>query len=137
MTELPKQSIDDPITAPFWEGALRNELMLQKCNSCGTYQFYPRPFCLKCESDTIGWVRASGNGTVYSLTVVRIEVSAELPPPYVVAIIQLDEGPRMLATLRGKNCKNGDRVRVVWRERGNAPPLPEFAIIDGAETGKR
>jgi len=77
----------------------------------------------------VEWVRALGTGTVYSMTTVHQRVSDEFVPPYIVAIVELDEGPRMLTNIIGKSCQIGDRVRVVWRERPDAPPLPVFEPV--------
>jgi uncharacterized protein len=116
----------DALSAPFWDAAARHEFVLQRCNSCGHYQFYPRPFCLECESDDVSWVAASGTGTVYSQTTVHLQVAPEFQPPYTVALVELDEGPRMLGTVVNGQTNIGDRVRVTWKERENAPPLPIF-----------
>ena len=116
---------DDPTTAPFWEGALLHELRIQRCVSCGQHQFYPRPFCLRCDG-VLEWVRASGAARVYSVTTVRLPVEPEMPPPYVVAIVELEEGPRMLTQLMHATSTIGDRVRLTWREREGAAPLPVF-----------
>ncbi len=117
----------DALTAPFWEGARRHELLLQRCGGCGTHQFYPRPFCLDCLSDDVEWVPASGQGEIYALTTVRIQTAPEFEPPYAVALVQLDEGPRMLGRLPDPDtCRIGSRVHVDWHDRGDEPPLPQF-----------
>jgi uncharacterized OB-fold protein len=56
----------------------------------------------------------------------------DLPPPYVVAVVALDEGPRMTVSLVGKPCRIGDRVRVTWREREGQPALPAFELEDAS-----
>lgn len=117
----------DPLTAPFWEAAGRHELVLQHCGDCGHWQFYPRPFCLACLSDNVGWQPASGTGTVYSQTTVHIQIAPEFTPPYTVAVVELDEGPRMTATIVNGETSIGERVRIAWQERDDAPPLPVFA----------
>ncbi|MGD1215402.1 MAG: OB-fold domain-containing protein [Terriglobales bacterium] len=119
----------DPITAPFWEAAARRRLLIQRCRDCGVHQFYPRPFCLKCQSELVEWVEAAGTATIYSLTTVRVAVSPEFHPPYRVAVVQLDEGPRMLTNIIGGECRIGERVRVQWKERPDAPPLPVFEPV--------
>jgi uncharacterized OB-fold protein len=116
----------DPLSAPFWEAAQQRKLIIQRCRSCGGSQFYPRPFCLTCQSDAVDWVDALGTGAVYSVTTVRVNVRPELSPPYQVAIVELDEGPRMLAAIVGGECRIGDRVEVGWQERIHGPPLPVF-----------
>ncbi len=115
----------DPITAPFWDAATREELLVQRCTACGHHQFYPRRFCLECSSEAVEWVRARGTGTVYSQTTVHVQIATEFEPPYVAALVELDEGPRLLTNLEGP-CAIGDRVAVRWRERQGLPPLPVF-----------
>jgi uncharacterized OB-fold protein len=100
--------------------------VVQRCATCGAHQFYPRPFCLTCSSLVLEWVGVSGSATVYSKTTVRIPVIEELAPPYVVAIVTLDEGPRLTTNLVGDEPEIGDQVTVTWRERTGLPPLPVF-----------
>ncbi|WP_280824489.1 Zn-ribbon domain-containing OB-fold protein [Pseudaminobacter soli (ex Li et al. 2025)] len=116
----------DPTTEPFWQACLEGRLIVQRCESCGVHQFYPRPFCLSCESGALEWVDASGTGTIYSLTTVRIPVSEELVPPYLLALVDLDEGPRLLTNIEAAQACIGDRVAVAWRARDGLPPLPVF-----------
>ena len=118
----------DTFTIPFWNAAERGELLIQRCEACGTYQFYPRAFCLSCDAKSPKWVRASGIAKVVSQTAVRIAVTTEWEPPYVVAIVQLEEGPTLLTNLIGRECRIGDRVKVAWRARPNLPPFPVFAL---------
>ena len=121
----------DALTRPFWEAAREHRLILQRCTACGRYQFYPRPFCLECQSGELEWVEASGHGVVYSVTTVRMNVLPELEPPYQVAIVELEEGPRMLGGIVGGEARIGDRVEICWREREDLPPLPMFAAQGG------
>ncbi|WP_158252802.1 MULTISPECIES: Zn-ribbon domain-containing OB-fold protein [unclassified Cryobacterium] len=118
----------DPTTAHFWEAASKEQLVIQQCGVCRQYQFYPRPFCLACDSDDIGWVAASGRGTVYSQTTVHLKAAPELGlvTPYVVAVVQLEEGPRLLTNLTGEACRIGSPVQVGWRSRQGQAPVPVF-----------
>lgn len=116
----------DPLTAPFWNAAQRHELVLQRCSLCGHFQFYPRPFCLSCGAERLAWVKALGTGTVVSKTTVRLQVTPEWRPPYVVAIVRLDEGPTLLTNIVDGECGIGGKVKVTWRERADAPPFPVF-----------
>jgi uncharacterized OB-fold protein len=118
----------DALTGPFWDAARQHRLIIQRCGDCGAYQFYPRPFCLRCQSDRVAWADAGGTGEVYAVTTVRMNVIPELPPPYQVAIVELDEGPRLLGGISGGDCAIGDRVEVRWREREVLPPLPMFGV---------
>lgn len=92
----------DAVSAPFWEATTRDELLVQRCPACGAHQFYPRPFCTTC-GGTPEWVVASGRGTVHTFTVVR---QNRTPPfdamgAYPVAVVELDEGVRMMTNLVG------------------------------------
>jgi uncharacterized protein len=119
-------SFGDPMTEPFWEAASRHEYVIQRCSSCGRHQSYPRPFCIACQSDDVSWIRASGKGTIYSQTIVRVEISPERKPPYTVAIVELAEGPRVLSTIEEGPSAIGAEVEVVWSDRAGLPPLPTF-----------
>jgi len=121
-----QEAYGDPLTRPFWEAAGRRQLLIQRCSSCGSHQFYPRPFCISCESDGVQWVPAEGTGTVYTRTTVNVEIAPDLKPPYVVAVVELDEGPRLTTNLTDLELRIGDRVRVSWRDREDAPPFPVF-----------
>ena len=126
--------LEDPTTAPFWAAARQRQLVVQQCPSCGQHQFYPRPFCLACGARAMRWTPAKGTGTVYSITTVHISVLPELIPPYPVAIVQLDEGPRLTTTVVSPGARIGDRVRLAWRERLGLPPLPVFKTVDAVGT---
>jgi uncharacterized OB-fold protein len=118
--------VTDPIAEPFWRAAADHRFLLQLCTACGKHQFYPRPFCLQCGSWDINWVDACGSGTVYSFTTVRRQISPDFCPPYIVAVVELEEGPRVLTNIVDGACGIGDRVRLVWKDRDAAPPLPLF-----------
>ena len=119
----------DPTTAEFWAAARRHDLVIQRCGGCGRHQFYPRPHCLSCGSGDLAWVQAKGTATVYSMTEIHMAPSPEFAIPYVVAIVELDEGPKMMTNLVNGRCQIGDRVRLAWRAREGKPPLPVFEPI--------
>lgn len=121
-----RMQIDDPVLWPYWEGAQRRALLVQRCQACDHHQHYPRPFCLECDHDALDWVETKGQGTVHSLTTIHVQLLPELMPPYQVALIDLDEGPRLVAGIGGPPCSIGDRVTVTWRDRDGLPPLPNF-----------
>jgi uncharacterized OB-fold protein len=95
----------------FWEGLARHELWLQRCGECGELRFHPRALCPACLSAATRWVRASGRGTVYTYTVTHQNQApgfrGELP--YVLAVVELDEGVRMTTNVVG--CPP-DAVRI-------------------------
>ena len=95
----------------FWEALKRHELYVQRCRSCGTTRFYPRAVCPVDLSSDVEWVRCSGRGTVYSFTVTRQNQAPGFREelPYVLAIVELAEGPRVMTNVVG--CAP-DAVRV-------------------------
>ena len=88
-----------PETQRYWDGCKRHELWLPYCKQCDQHFFYPRPFCPRCFSWDIEWRQASGRGTVYTFAIQYRAYAPGFEPPYVTAIIQLDEGPRLLTNL--------------------------------------
>ena len=118
-------------TQPFWDGCKEGRFLLQHCNACGDDYFYPRPFCPKCWSTDVAWKEASGNGHLYTFSVVR---QNDLPPfpervPYVAAIVELDEGPRVMTNV--EECEFdaleiGMRVRVDFKAISDDVTIPVF-----------
>ena len=96
------------VSAPFWEGLKAGELRLQRCTACSRYVFYPRSVCPHCLSDRLEWQTASGRGRVYSFTIIRRAMNPAFAAdvPYVFAIVELDEGPRVTTNLI--NCAPED-----------------------------
>ena len=112
-----KRPVVDWESRAYWEGAGRGELVLQRCRHCGVVQHRPRGLCVSCLSDEIEHFVASGLATVYTFSVVRQNQMPEFREavPYVIAYVQLDEGPQLLTNIVG--CEPaavsiGMRVRV-------------------------
>lgn len=116
----------DPLTAPLWEAARRGELLLQRCTACGHHQHYPRPMCLRCDSTDLQWVAATGRATVYAQSRVHLPTHPTLEAPYVIAVVTLDEGPRLTTNLVGEPAATGEHVSLQWLDRGDLPPVPVF-----------
>lgn len=116
----------DPVQRPFWEGASQRELRVQLCEDCGNAQLYGRRTCRCCHSRQLHWTAVSGRAQVYSLTKVHGVQPQERSDPYVIALVTLDEGPRMMTWLVNGDCAIGDRVTVFWQTRDTAPPLAMF-----------
>ncbi|HYL59335.1 MAG TPA: Zn-ribbon domain-containing OB-fold protein [Candidatus Acidoferrales bacterium] len=94
---LPKPT---PTSRPFWDAAKRHELSIQRCGACKSYVYYPRDRCPHCFADQLEWQRVSGRGRVYSYTVVRRASARSFGDgPYVLAIVELEEGPRMTSNI--------------------------------------
>jgi hypothetical protein len=90
----------DPVSAPYWEAAARGELLIQHCPSCGNRQWYPRAVCTAC-GENPEWQQTSGRGTVHTFTVIRQNYAKPFREelPYVVAMIELDEGPMLMGNV--------------------------------------
>jgi uncharacterized OB-fold protein len=103
-----------PLNAPFWEGLAAGEVRLQTCQGCGAHQYPPESFCYECGATELTWEQVRGAGTVYSFIVVHQNYHKAFKDfmPYTVAIVQLDEGPRMLGAMLGlqQPIAIGDRV---------------------------
>jgi uncharacterized protein len=115
----------DGLSAAYWDAARDGTLLIQRCARCGRHQFYPRAHCAACFAPDPAWVPASGRGRLHTYTVSYRTPNAEFAAdcPYVLAIIELDEGPRLTARILGEAGDLSDglgcdaRVRVVFTPR--------------------
>jgi len=125
----------DTETRPFWEGARDGKLMLQRCRACRKHVFYPRTLCTHCHSDKLAWVRASGEGTIHSFTIARRPAGPAFAAdvPYVIALIDLKEGPRMMSNILTPDVEAvriGQKVHVVFVPASPEVTVPKFEIAD-------
>ena len=124
--------VPDPDSLSFWQGASQNKLLIQRCRACGHHHFPPSNVCAACGSDEIEWVEASGLGRVFSWIVVVHPVPKPVyaaDVPYVVALVELDEGVRMPTNIIGCDpgqVSAGMRVKVVFRRVSEEIVLPLF-----------
>jgi uncharacterized OB-fold protein len=136
MTDVPEI---DAFTRPYWEAAAEGRLLIRRCRAsgCGAPHHYPREFCPRCWSEDVHWEQASGRATLYTWSVVHLN---DLPPfgdrvPYVAAVVDLAEGPRMMTEIT--DCGEGDLwigmpLRVSFRPaaegpaEGGIPAVPVF-----------
>ena len=100
----PERPLPAPITPearPYWDGLKQGKLMVPRCNACGRPFLYPRVACPHCHARDIGWIEASGRGRLHSFAIAHqsINRAMKVPPPYVLAMVELEEGPRMLTNL--------------------------------------
>jgi uncharacterized OB-fold protein len=134
---LPQSDLE---TEPYWDAAREERLLIKHCNGCGRAFFYPRTYCPRCWSNDTEWKESSGRGRIYTFTVVH---QNDLPPfnervPYVVAIVELDEGVRMTSNVEGcapEDVRCGMPVRVSFREETRdegTVALPIFVPIEGS-----
>lgn len=117
-------------TQAFWDATAESRFLLKRCDACGAVIWYPRSLCPVCHRSETSWFEASGRGTVYSYTVVRKGRGpfAEAAP-YVVAYVELEEGPRVLTNLvevEPGDVAIGMPVEVVWHDTGEGSALYRF-----------
>lgn len=132
MYEKPLPVVDAD-TRQFWEAAREHRLLIRYCPDCGRYVYYPRAICPHCHSDRLEWREASGEGTIYSFTVSRRPAGPafEDDVPYVVAIIELEEGPRMMSNVKTDDVEKvriGERVLVAFEDVTDEITLPKFEL---------
>ncbi|HSA50251.1 MAG TPA: OB-fold domain-containing protein [Yinghuangia sp.] len=116
-----------PLAAPRGDGAADGALRYQRCTQCGTANFTPTELCRGCASRALEWRASAGLGTVHSWTVVRRPTAPTAP--YAVAIVDLDDGYRMLTNLIGIEShpvREGLRVRIDPHGAGGERVLPYF-----------
>jgi len=94
------QPVPTPETLHYWEGTARGELRLQRCRGCHSTYFPPQPFCPACGDDDIEIVRASGRGFLSSYVITE-RAAPGFTAPYVIAVVELEEGPRLLTNIVG------------------------------------
>jgi hypothetical protein len=124
------------LTRPYWEEARHGRLVTQHCRSCGRSWHPPLPRCPHCHGTSLAWRQVSGEGTVYSYTVVHHATHAALrnQVPYVIAIVELAEGPRIVANIRGAaggQVHVGMPVRAIFEEVTQQVTLPQFVPVPG------
>ena len=122
----------EPETQPFWDAAREHRLLIQRCPECDRWQYYPRPFCASCWSERVEWAEASGRADLYTFSIVRRN---DLPPfdqrvPYVAAVVELVEGPRMITEV--VDCDHdtlqiGMALVVAYRDLTDEVTIPVFA----------
>jgi hypothetical protein len=89
------------LNAEFYEFLARGELRLQRCDGCGRWRHPPRVLCAECGSEAYSWQPAAGTGRLFSWTVTHRPIDPAFEVPYVVAVVELDEGPRLVGNLTG------------------------------------
>lgn len=125
----------DPVTRRFWAAASEGCLELQRCRACSLVVSYPRVRCPRCHSDDLAWEAMAGSGTVYSCTVVHRAPEPALAGevPYVVALVDLDEGARLMSNIVGcapDQVHIGMPVRVRFEPVADRIALPLFEPME-------
>jgi len=124
----------DSDSRPYWEGLRQGELRIQRCNSCSKAVFYPRSICPHCHSDQLAWIVASGKGAIYSYTVVHQAFGPfAADVPFVIAIVELQEGARMMSRIVDaprERVAVGAAVRVTFENVAEDLTLAYFRLVE-------
>jgi uncharacterized OB-fold protein len=140
MTDAPIKPVPEatPLTRPFWDAAAKGELRMQKCRNCSHIRFPIGPVCTTCLSDEADWVLLSGKGAVLSHLVFHRAYSPawKAQVPYSVAMVQLDEGPRMFSDIVDPERAHihddlvGRRVAVTFDAMADGIAVPRFRVVE-------
>ena len=129
--QLPPLVIDSD-SRPYWEGLAQGELRIQRCDACSRYVFYPRAICPHCSAEKLSWITATGQGTIYSYTVAHQAFGPYADEvPFVVAIVELEEGVRMMTRIVDtppEQVRIGAAVHVTFATISEEITLPYFQL---------
>jgi len=128
---IPKPILDSD-SRPFWEGLQKRELWIQQCNDCHQHIFYPRSICPHCFSEEINWLKSVGTGKIYSYTVVHRAIGPfKEQVPFVVAIVELDEGVRMMTRIKedSRQISIDQKVKIFFENVDEDLTLPYFELV--------
>jgi uncharacterized OB-fold protein len=119
------------VSAGHWEAAQQRRLAIQQCAACGTFMHYPSALCINCQSADLGFTDVSGLGTVYSFAIVRHNFHPAFIPPYVIALIDLDDAPgvRMYTNILEVDYDDlhiGMAVKATFEDIGDGTLIPQF-----------
>jgi len=130
------QPLANADSLPYWNAARERRLLIRRCKACGERHFMPRHLCPYCWSDQLEWVESKGTGRIHSYSIVHRAPTATFAAatPYVIALVDLDEGVQMFANVVGHDALEvaiDDRVRVTFEERDDGAMLPQFSRAAG------
>lgn len=120
------------VSEPFWDATRDGKLILQWCPSCEEPVWFPRDVCPGCLGTDLEWRGSPGEGQVYACSVEHKAQTRALDAPYVVALVELDEGVRLLSNIVDcppESVSVGDRVRVTWEPLSDGRRLPLFTPV--------
>lgn len=127
---------DNPIAQPFWNGTREKQLLIQRCTKTGKFQFFPRAYSIHAFGEPVEWVESAGTGVIYAVTTIEkpLVSAAGERAPYVVALIELEEGVRLISNVINCDAQEatiGRNVRLVWEELSDGRHLPVFELSPG------
>jgi uncharacterized OB-fold protein len=130
MTQSKPEPEVNALTTPYWDGLASGELRYQRCGECSNAWLPPREHCPSCLSSNWAWTAASGRGRLISWVVYRQSMHPAFADeiPYNVAIVELDEGPRLITNILADEADLAIEFPVELRISGAAPPLARFVL---------
>jgi uncharacterized OB-fold protein len=133
MYDKPLPAIDIE-SGPFWRAARERRLAIMQCRVCDRHFFYPRELCPHCHSSAVEWTDASGRGTIYTFTIARRPAGPAFKPdvPYVVALVELEEGPRLMTNIVTGDVESihiGQKVKAIFEDVTEEVTLVKFAPV--------
>lgn len=124
---IPQEPGTNPENAPFWQAAAEGRFLIGGCRACGAPHFYPRAVCPHCFSDDTEWRASTGQGSIYSYSVMR-----RVPVPYAIAYVTLDEGPTIMTNIVDCDLDAiaiGQRVAVTFHQSDGTALVPMFRPV--------
>jgi uncharacterized OB-fold protein len=121
-----------PELRDFWAATLEGKLLVPRCTACGQAHWYPRMICPFCHSTELAWEPATGSGTVYTFSIVRRGMGDYGAAPYVLAYVELAEGPRVITNLvdcEPESVEIGQAVELVFHRASDEAALPRFRPV--------
>jgi uncharacterized OB-fold protein len=119
-------------TPEFWDATRDRRLVIQWCLDCEQPVWFPREVCPGCLGTNLEWRPSAGKGEVYAASVHHLPGNPAMQPPYVVALVQLDEGVRMMTNIVGLadpyDAAVGKRVKLTWEPLSDGRNLPVFEL---------
>ena len=136
---LPEET---PLTASFWQAARERRLVIQRCTACARLRWPPEPACYECGSLDHEWAQMSGRATLYTWTVAHPPLLPYFQPrsPWPIAVVQLDEGPRLVTNITGINPEHyeiGMPLEATFEDIGDHVTLVVFKPISDPPVGRK
>lgn len=137
-TTVARTRLEPPVTEttqPFWDATRDQRLLIQRCDDCDVPIFYPREVCPLCLGTSLAWTEAAGGAEVYAVSVQHRPAYPTLADrvPYAVALVDLDEGIRMMTNVIDCDPESvavGQRVELCWEPLSDGRHLPQFRPAD-------
>ncbi len=128
---IPQPRLD---SVKFWDGCKHDQFLLQYCNACGTINWFPRDYCVNCGKPEFTWRPAAGTAVLetYSIVYRAMNPAWESEVPYMLGMVKLDEGIRMVSRIvghQGEDTALGTKLKVIFVPAGEHMKMPYFEVV--------